>query len=122
MNTVTVEENSALFRQILRQHESALDLLGRKIRAEIVQPVCKKHKLIFVSGNGTFFFRRRTKNNNFDAVELTYGNRVDLNQAVPHGYRDLSVSAKERLGPILDLLNEEISHGQYLGYLIDDVK
>lgn len=122
----TVEEIGLLLNRTLRRHEAELGLLGEKVRVELVEPACKKHKLAFVSGNGTFFFQRRaTKNkgfDGFDAAEPKYGSREDFKLPVPYGYRGLSDAAKRTLGPLLDLLNEEISHGQYLGYLVADVE
>ncbi len=119
----TVESLSHLFEQTRERHEQEFDDLGAKVRAEVVVPVCRKYKLTFTSGMGTFFFRKkRTKLSRFDAVEPTYGTREDLDQAVPDGFRGLSASAKEALGPILDLLNKEISHAQHLGYLVADVE
>ena len=119
----TVEEISGLLRRTLRRHALELGMLGEKVRAEIVKPVCKKYKLNFVVGNGEFFFRKKkTKNKGFDAVEPRYGNCEDLVQDVPPGYRGLSDSAKKALKSILALLNEEISHGQYLGYFVRGVE
>jgi hypothetical protein len=112
---------AAELERLLKTFDKQLEILAERIRTELVVPACKRHRLCFVSGNGTFFFRRKGTKNEYDALEPTYGNSEDLEYDVPPGYRPLSSAAKKTLGPILDLLNQEISHGEYLGYLVSDV-
>jgi hypothetical protein len=106
---------------IMRRFDDDLTALGKKVREQVVVPACKKYKLEFTSGMGVFFFKRRAAKPG-DFMEPHYGNRRDLEAPPPCGYRGLSKSAKGALGPILDLLNEEFSRGQYLGYFVEDVR
>ncbi len=98
----------------MKQYEKALDILQKKfeenisaladqIREDVIIPVCKKHKLIFISGMGSFFFARGDK---------TYTDTHDR----------MSDSLREDLVPILNLLNTEVTHNQYLGFYVDDVR
>ena len=44
------------FEAIEKQRDSALNALGEGIRTTLVLPACRKYKLEFVSGMGTWFF------------------------------------------------------------------
>lgn len=90
------------FEAVEAAHQAALENLAEDVRVNLIMPVCKKHKLGFLSGMGTFFF---SKGN------LTIASKED---ALQHRMRVLI--------PILEVLNLEVSHGQYLGFWVGDVK
>ena len=85
-----------------KKFDEDVSALAEKLRQEVIIPVCKKHRLKFLSGMGRFFFYRGEK---------TYNDTHD----------HMSDSLREDLKPIFDLLNTEVSHNQYLGYYVDDV-
>ncbi len=107
--------------EILERHDAELLAFGEKILNKLVEPACKKHRLTFTSGMGAFYFRKRTKTRDDHMAEPMYSSRHELDMATPRGYIGLSDAAKTTLGPILDLLNREISYEQYVGYLLGDV-
>lgn len=106
------------------QLEKDLDALGDKIGREIVVPVCAKYKLAFVTIQGNFWFMKKkyTKNQNDWHNAPRYGDSEELSDPIDADYDDISDAAKEALRPILDLLNMEVSHNQFLGYYVDEVK
>ncbi len=79
------------------------EALGDKIRTEVVIPACKKHKLKFLQGMGTYFFSRGSK---------TYGADHD----------DMSPALRETLVPIFNLLDTQVFNNDVLGYYVGDVK
>lgn len=106
----------------LVRHEIELQRLADRFRLEVLVPVCRRYKLTFISGNGSFYFRKqRTRKDGSDYYEPTYGVREDLEDTPPQGYCGLSERAKQALGPILDILNQELSKDYHFGYLIADV-
>ena len=114
---MSTETYSAELAGIVKRFDDDLTALGEKVRTELVMPACKKYRLTFSSGNGTFDFRRSQG----DAYAPVWSNSKELDDPTPHGHRPLSEAAKTTLRPILDILNEKISHGQYLGYFVADV-
>jgi hypothetical protein len=76
--------------------------LAERIRTEVIVPMCQKHQLTFLSGMGRFFFSRDKEN---------YSDEYDTPDEL-----------KFDLVPILNLLDQEVSHNQYLGYYVSDVK
>lgn len=88
---------------IKERFDNDLQELGLLIRNEVVAPACKDHGLKFFSGNGTFFFAKG---------DTTYSDISDL--------RDNAVG--KALKPIIDLLNTEITHNDYLGFYVGDVR
>lgn len=75
--------------------------LAEEVRAELVIPACHKYKLDFISGMGRFLFFRG---------ELQIADEDDAKR--------YNIPA---LKPIFEVLNLEVSHGQYLGYWVSDV-
>lgn len=81
-------------------------VLADRIRTETIIPLCRKHKLTFISGMGTFFFT--------DSKGRNYGDYL---------YRDGgNARIFEAVKRVLQFLNEEVSHNQCLGYFVDDVR
>lgn len=97
---------------ILARHEKELEDFGEKVAREVVKPMCRKYRLVFSTGMGTFFFKKAKASSDF----VTWGDSKDLDLTP-----GLSEKAKTALRPVLDLLNEEIHHGHYVGFLFDDV-
>lgn len=89
----------------LKRHDDEITALASKIREELVIPACRRHRLEFVSGNGVFFFACGKGECRFMAHECKF-----------------SSAALETIVPILDLLNEEVSHAAHLGYWVEDVR
>jgi hypothetical protein len=92
---------------ITQSFDDEMTALGEKVRAELVLPACRKHKLRFSSGNGDYFFAKG---------DARYGG---VNAA---WHPKLSMAAQSTLKPIMDLLDQEVSHGQHLGYFVVDVE
>lgn len=111
MNDKLTADLKARLEETLRRHDEELCALGAKVRAELVVPACRRHRLRFSSGMGTFFFSKGDHN---------YGNRDDV-ECGDTASRALPAAAKAAIGPILDLLNEEVSRDNYLGYYVEDV-
>lgn len=86
------------------QFDQTISELGEEIRKQVIIPVCKRNKLEFISGMGRFFFTTNLGKDIGDASEAE-GTRLE-----------------RVLKPIFDLLNEEVSHNQYLGYFVSDVR
>lgn len=88
-------------------------LLGKEVRNDIIIPICKKHDLEFLSGNGDFFFFRGNTN---------------LSQACDFAHYSDDISKREMreleklLIPILNTLNTEVTRAQYLGYFVNEVR
>lgn len=89
--------------------ENELRILGLKIRNELVVPVCSKHGLKFFSGNKIFFFARG---------EEVYDNVSQLIAANSKADQNLQNDLK----PILELLHTEISHNDYVGFYVGNVR
>lgn len=85
--------------------DTELERLAELYRQEILIPLCKKKKMRFMSGNGTFIFYN---------AEGTKDWQVGAN------YEAINLK-KRYLIPILEDLNQEVSHGQYFGYYVCDV-
>lgn len=86
------------------QFDQTVSELGEEIRKQVLIPVCKRNKLEFISGMGRFFFTTQDGKNYGESWELE-GNRL-----------------QRVLKPVFALLNKEVTHGQYLGYFVSDVR
>jgi len=93
---------------IKERFDNDLQELGLRIRNEVVAPACKNHGLKFFSGNGTFFFAKG---------DITYSDSFTFN--TDHLQHDPIGKA---LKPIIDLLNTEITHNDYLGFYVGQVR
>lgn len=92
---------------IKERFDNDLQELGLRIRNEVVAPACKNHGLKFFSGNGTFFFAKG---------ERTYSDVLDPD------FKSAPKALREALEPIINLLNTEITHNDYLGFYVGDVR
>jgi hypothetical protein len=116
---LTVEGASAALKVLNEQYERDLNALVERVRQEIVAPACRRLKMRFSSGMGTYDFKKVEHAGNFTAP--TYSSREDVYDKPPVGYRALSSAAKEELGAILDLLHEEDATGKFeLGQYMGD--
>ena len=77
--------------------------LAVEVRRDLVVPTCEKHAMAFLSGNGTYFFRREQR-----GVVTYYGDT--LQRGVPADVRD-----------VLATLELEVRRGQSLGHLVESV-
>ena len=89
-----------------------IDALADRIREDVVIPLCRRHKLNFVAGNGTFYF--------FDP-------KLDVHHSVkPRAMMsEPDVALQARLPDVAEafkILDLEVSHGDYLGFYIGDVR
>lgn len=114
LRTEAVACYEATFSRIQARYDKELSELGARIREELVVPLCREYKLYYLAGNGTFYFGKKSKRRS--PGEDYYSNVEDLRDAP-----DLSESAKTALGPVLELLNRESTHGCYIGYLVAPV-
>lgn len=90
-------------------YQTAIQALAGQYRAEVLVPFCKKYKLDFVSGNGTWFF-------------------IDLTQpcdSARSGFQDIEDAprrVREVLRPVWNVLDFEVSRDDYLGYYVEEVR
>lgn len=105
------DSQRAKYLQELREAQDTFDEavsnLGDSIRREIIIPLCKKHNLTFISGNGDFFF---TDENNMD-----YGDYLDPI------FKETSSKKLQNIQKVLGLLSTEVTLHQCLGYFVEDV-
>ena len=87
-------------------HEEVANL-AEDVREKVILPLCRKYKMKFLSGNGTYFFVTK------EGVSLT-GNERDL-----PGTQEKKLF--ERLEPIFELLNIEVTREWALGEFVDGV-
>lgn len=95
------------FQVVKDRFDNDLQNLGLKIRNNVVLPACKKHGLQFYSGNGIFFFCK--------------GNTIYQDVLDPE-FKSAPKKLYNDLEPILNLLNTRITHDDYLGYYVGDVR
>lgn len=87
---------------LLSNHHTRIQDLGERIRLEVIQLFCDKHKLTFTSGMGTFFFSRG---------EINYSPKYRM----PTGLLGREMQA------IFDLLDSEVAYNDCLGFYVGDV-
>lgn len=89
----------------------ACSRIGEQIREELIVPACSKHKMIFLSGNGDFYFEyeewRIESQDSFKYVS----NRPSKEM----------VLLKSDLTPILDVLNIPIGRIDLVGHFVANV-
>ncbi len=103
---ITTKPYQTELTQLMASFDDSLNRLGDKIRREVVTPACRQHKITFTSGMGTYYFSKG--NDNIGSVE-------------DPEFKRLSKAAQETVRTVLTLLDQEISHGQYLGFFVGDV-
>jgi hypothetical protein len=108
MNTEQEDQYLSALKAARAKFEREVSELAEKIRDQVIIPLCLKHGLTFISGNGTFFFTD-VKGNDYtsDDVDAAYAGNKKIHKAV---------------SGVLHLLNEEVSHNQVLGYYVGDVR
>lgn len=95
-------ELSAELERIEAATYAAIDAVAERVRTEIVAPACRKHRLQFTQGMGTFFFSRGD----------TPLERWDM-EGKPR-YADVLAA--------LDVLDQTTVTGFPLGFRVDDVR
>lgn len=96
----------------LKNHEENLLSLGNEFTRVIITPFCKKNKLNFYSGNGTFFFSKESKayTSFRGEIDLSYSDR-ECSNYTGKLYRKLNLDI------IFSILNIEItSHVSFGSY------
>lgn len=58
---LTKEEVARRIAEIEATRQKALDALAAEVREQVVVPLCKRHRLRYLSGNGHCMFVQRTK-------------------------------------------------------------
>lgn len=90
--------------KIQRQHNAAVTDLAESIRTEVLIPLCRKHKMVFLSGNGDFFFVKSDE----DGVALHISGPDDALD-----WPDIREA--------IALLMEEVARHDHLGFWVDNV-
>lgn len=101
---------SKTLENLQEEYQVKVQRLAAEYREFVLLPLCKKHKLCFVSGMGTFFFHSAADGDAFDGQSWSV--------------RDMGDAIQERkryLIPYLEMLDQEVEQGQYFGYYIDDI-
>jgi hypothetical protein len=92
------------------EYENKLDALGACVRAEVVEPLCRKFNLEYMAGMGTFCF---------------YGPKPKKGSRRQYGSADDCTTGSKLvkvLPAVIDLLNTEIDRNDVLGFHVADVK
>jgi hypothetical protein len=92
---------------------SAVQDVGTKIRQEVIIPVCKQHKLEFVSGMGSFFFC---------TTDFSLKGGKQTGKHIGAAWEVEGTRLERVLKPVFEILNEQVDHVQVLGYYVDDVR
>lgn len=104
---------------------AAIDGMAADLRAEVVLPLCRRHRLTFSSGNGTWWFTRidarrkaeerrgTAETNKRHYVESYHWSFHEEDEALKHGLD---------LGNVWSLLSMEPIHACPLGYRVADVE
>lgn len=103
-----LDEYKRKFDSNMEDFERAMQELAERVHKEVMIPACRKHRMGFMSGMGTFFFTKKGIGNIHD-------DRC-------HEFHKLSKAAQVTVRELLVLLDMELSHAQHLGYLISDVE
>lgn len=107
LRAVDVKFFSRQLELLKKQFEEELDALGDEVREEVVLPLCRKHKLTYMAGNGRIFIERAGTN------ESVY----DGSGVAP----DVVGVMRADLTRVVALLNVEVSSVNCLGYYVGDV-
>ena len=94
---------------LVSEFEEKVEALAEEYRQTVLIPLCKKHSLCFLSGMGTFYFYPAKDFGKFGS---------DWNAS---NFDDCVIEEKMFLAPYLETLNEEVTHGQYFGYYVEDI-
>ena len=101
--------------RIVERYEKDLDALGANLRAEVVLPACRKHRLTFLSGSGgyTFYKGHAGKGHAHDAHRYSASCADDL-YAWPK-------SCRVELEAVFKILDQEVARNDYLGLRVGNV-
>jgi hypothetical protein len=97
----------------------AIDNMAEELRQRVILPMCRRHRLTFTSGNGTWWFTRIDAERKAEArrerityLERTHWSFHDQDEALKHGLD---------LGNAWELLMLEPIHACPLGYRVEAV-
>lgn len=114
---------------IQKQLDRHCNELGERVRKEVVLPICKKHKVTYTAGNGTFFFTKQVWHRGVihnPLNDIHFAMDIDFDFDAEEEYHGFSAATlakmKADLLPILDMLNHYIYAMLPIGYLVGDVK
>lgn len=96
--------------EIQERYVLALGDLAEQIRVEVVEPVCKKHDLLFRAGNGTFIF--------FHRDEDLWGRET---YQIEEDLESMHASFRKDLIPVMQLLRTETTYNDCIGFHVGDV-
>lgn len=114
----------ARLEQVEREVWAAVDGIAAELREQVVLPLCRKHRLTFSSGNGTWWFTR------IDAKRKAEQRRGTVEVNLRHYSESCHWSFHEQdealkhgldLGDVWDLLAMEPIHACPLGYRVEEV-
>jgi len=99
----------------LRELQSAKDdfdvrvsIIADNLRTQVIIPVCKRHKLEFLSGNGRYFFT------------TNHGTQVSDGQFITN--EEEGERYVRALKPVFELLDQEVTRDNPIGYYVEDVR
>lgn len=92
--------------QLMDEFDAKIAAEAAEYREKVLVPLCEKHQLRFISGMGTFFFCPKGGNKDWSAGNV----------------EDAKLAKKRFLIPYLEVLDTEISHGQYFGFWVSDIE
>lgn len=96
-----VNDYASKLNKLEDSYYAGITKLGEDILNDKIIPLCNKHKIAFVSGNGDFYF---LDHNN---VKYVVDPVFDYDKKLPAKFKKL-----------FDVFNFPVSHTQYLGYFI----
>lgn len=100
---------SAELEEIALRARSAVDNLADEYRRDVVEPLCRKHNLDFMTGNGTMIFV-----GDYNDREVTVRDLISA--------RDRFDGAFSYLESLFEVLELEVGRDDYFGYYVEDVK
>jgi len=117
--TDDVNEWKSLLDKTEKEVWKAIDSMAEELRQRVILPMCRRHRLTFTSGNGTWWFTRIDAERKAEArrerityLERTHWSFHDQDEALKHGLD---------LGNAWDLLMLEPIYACPLGYRVEAV-
>jgi hypothetical protein len=95
----------------MTEYERKIEQLATEYRRDVLLLLCKKHQICFWSGMGDFYFCPMNDDRTRSGATWAVGDEVQA-----------GIERKRYLIPVLEVLNQEIEHGQYFGYFVQDVR